>query len=108
MKILRLKDDRIGVLKDANLIVDVSDAIPHRAVKSPQQVIQLHPGDVIATGTFHEGLGPINPGDILEIEIEKLGRAKFSIKGTAPRKDTEWIPGVTPMAPAGPGGLTKV
>lgn len=71
--------------------------------------VLLQPGDVIATGTYHEGLGPINPGDALEIEIEKLGRAKFLIKGSTPRKDAEFIPGVTPMAPpTAPGGLTRV
>jgi 2-keto-4-pentenoate hydratase/2-oxohepta-3-ene-1,7-dioic acid hydratase in catechol pathway len=32
----------------------------------------LMPGDVIATGT-PAGVGPIQPGDIVEIEIEKIG-----------------------------------
>jgi len=66
----------------------------HMANRIPSQVswlsrfIQLHPGDVIATGTHHSGLGPINPGDVLEIEIERLGRARFFAKGNSPRKDT--------------------
>jgi 2-keto-4-pentenoate hydratase/2-oxohepta-3-ene-1,7-dioic acid hydratase in catechol pathway len=52
----------------------------HMAHKIPDQIawltrfVQLQPGDVIATGTYHLGLGPINDGDILEIEIEKMGR----------------------------------
>ncbi len=84
------------------------------AHKIPDQIawltrlVQLQPGDVIATGTYHEGLGPINNGDVLEIEIEKLGRAKFLIKGHGPRKDTEWLPGTSqPPAPQG-GRMTKV
>lgn len=32
----------------------------------------LEPGDIIATGT-PAGVGPINPGDIVEIEIEGIG-----------------------------------
>ena len=71
------------------------------AHKIPDQIawlskyVLLQPGDVIATGTYHEGLGPINGGEVLEIEIEKLGKTKFFIKGYGPRKDTEWLPGVS-------------
>lgn len=81
------------------------------AHKIPAQIawlsrfLQLQPGDVIATGTYHEGLGPINNGDVLEIEIEKMGRAKFFIKGQGPRKDAAWIPGVN-QPPT--GGMSKV
>ena len=55
----------------------------HMAHKIPELVswlsrfVQLQPGDVIATGTYHVGLGPMNDGDTLEIEIEKLGTARF-------------------------------
>lgn len=84
------------------------------AHKIPDQIawltkfVQLQPGDVIATGTYHEGLGPINDGETLEIEIEKMGRARFFIKGYGPRKDAEWMPGVSqPPQPAG-GRMTKV
>ena len=85
----------------------------HMAHKIPDQIawlsrfIQLQPADVIATGTYHEGLGPINGEDVLEIEIEKLGKCRFFIKGYGPRKDAEWLPGVT--QPAKPSGMmTKV
>ena len=60
--------------------------------------VQLQPGDVISLGVYHEGLGPINDGDVLEIEIEKLGKARFFVKGYGPRKDEEWNP------PRGGGG----
>ena len=83
------------------------------AHKIPDQIawltrlVQLQPGDVVATGTYHEGLGPINDGDVLEIEIEKMGRARFFIKGYGPRKDAEWLPGVSqPATP--PGGRMTV
>jgi 2-keto-4-pentenoate hydratase/2-oxohepta-3-ene-1,7-dioic acid hydratase in catechol pathway len=84
----------------------------HMAHPIPEQVawltqyIQLHPADVITTGTYHPGLGPLNDGDVLEIEIERLGRARFFAKGKGPRKDAEFMPGQTQM-PTG-GGFTRV
>ncbi len=38
-------------------------------------VMTLLPGDVIATGT-PEGVGPLKPGDIVEVKIEKIGTLK--------------------------------
>ena len=84
------------------------------AHKIPEQIawlsrfVRLEPGDVIATGTYHEGLGPINNGDVLEIEIEKMGKARFFIKGYGPRKDAEWMPGVSQPAPPAGGRMSKV
>lgn len=69
------------------------------AHKIPQQVawlsrfIQLQPGMLVATGTFHVGLGPINVGDTLEIEITGLGRARFFVTGDSPHKATGFQPG---------------
>lgn len=63
--------------------------------------IQLQPGDVVATGTFHTGLGPVNPGDDIVIEIEGLGRASFNVGGDSPRKEPEWVAGRN--APVKPG-----
>lgn len=46
------------------------------------QVMTLEPGDLIATGT-PEGVGPLVPGDTLEIEIEQIGRLAVGV--VAPR-----------------------
>lgn len=68
----------------------------HMAHSIPDQIAwltrftQLQPGDVIATGTYHEGLGPCNPGDVLHIEIEGLGRASFRVTGDGPPKNGPW------------------
>lgn len=72
------------------------------AHKIPKQVewlsrfIQLQPGTVVATGTHHDGLGPINVGDTLEIEITGLGRARFVVTGDSPHKDIGFRPGAQP------------
>ncbi len=38
-------------------------------------IMTLLPGDVIATGT-PSGIGPMNPGDVVEVRIEKIGTLK--------------------------------
>ncbi len=38
-------------------------------------VMTLEPGDVIATGT-PPGIGPLSPGDTIEIEVEGIGRLR--------------------------------
>ncbi len=44
-------------------------------------LMTLEPGDVISTGT-PEGIAPIHPGDVVEIEVEKIGilRNRVEIK----------------------------
>ncbi|MDP6451892.1 MAG: fumarylacetoacetate hydrolase family protein [SAR202 cluster bacterium] len=85
----------------------------HMAHNIPEQIAwatrfgQLEPGDVVATGTYHVGLGPLNPGDVLEIEIQGLGRARYFVKGSTPRKEIDFTPGITPVERP-PGGVTKV
>ncbi len=41
-------------------------------------VMALHPGDIIATGT-PAGVGPLQPGDNIEVTIEKLGTLKVHV-----------------------------
>ena len=36
-------------------------------------VMTLEPGDVLATGTHHEGLAPVQNGDEVRLQIERLG-----------------------------------
>lgn len=85
----------------------------HMANYIPEQIawatrfIGLRPGDVVATGTYHVGLGPLNDGDVLEIEIEGLGRARWFAKGFGPRKEIEFTPGIT-QVPRPEGGMTRV
>jgi 2-keto-4-pentenoate hydratase/2-oxohepta-3-ene-1,7-dioic acid hydratase in catechol pathway len=68
----------------------------HRIAKQVawlSRFVRLGPGDVVATGTYHEGLGPVNVGDTIEIEIGGLGRASFNVAGDSPRKAKGYQPG---------------
>lgn len=44
----------------------------HELVSFISGVMTLLPGDVVATGT-PSGIGPMNPGDTIEVRIEKVG-----------------------------------
>jgi 2-keto-4-pentenoate hydratase/2-oxohepta-3-ene-1,7-dioic acid hydratase in catechol pathway len=75
-----------GVEKQAattrDLIVDIPDMI---VVAS--SAVTLYPGDLIATGT-PAGVGPIQPGDRIDIEIEHVGAMTIMVaqgtRGTSP------------------------
>jgi 2-keto-4-pentenoate hydratase/2-oxohepta-3-ene-1,7-dioic acid hydratase in catechol pathway len=42
-------------------------------------IMTLRSGDVIACGTNHEGLGPLQDGDLGEIEIGGIGRMSMHV-----------------------------
>ena len=56
------------------------------------QYITLMPGDVVACGTHHMGLSPINDGDKVEVEVEGLERLSLSVRSFGERKTAEWRP----------------
>jgi 2-keto-4-pentenoate hydratase/2-oxohepta-3-ene-1,7-dioic acid hydratase in catechol pathway len=56
-----------------NMIFDV-----FKLVEFISGVMTLEHGDVIATGT-PAGVGPMNKGDIIEIEIEKVGTLRNKV-----------------------------
>ena len=76
--------------------------------------VLLQPGDVIATGTYHAGRDLLQDRDIVEIEIEKLGRAKFAVRRYRPQMDFREGAGAgkggVPMLPRPDDGvkITKV
>ena len=53
-------------------------------------ITTLQPGDIVSTGTNHVGLSPIQDGDVVDMEIEGLGRLTVNVedawKRTWPRK----------------------
>jgi len=52
---------------------------PAVIVSYVSQVMTLHPGDIILTGT-PEGVGPLQDGDIVEIEMEGIGVLRNSVE----------------------------
>jgi 2-keto-4-pentenoate hydratase/2-oxohepta-3-ene-1,7-dioic acid hydratase in catechol pathway len=47
-------------------------------VAAASQYFTLEPGDIVLTGT-PAGVGPLEPGDTLEMDIEHVGRFKSSV-----------------------------
>jgi 2-keto-4-pentenoate hydratase/2-oxohepta-3-ene-1,7-dioic acid hydratase in catechol pathway len=43
------------------------------------RMMTLHPGDLILTGT-PAGVGPLSPGDVVEVEIERVGVLRNAVK----------------------------
>jgi 2-keto-4-pentenoate hydratase/2-oxohepta-3-ene-1,7-dioic acid hydratase in catechol pathway len=54
---------------------DIADKI-----KFLSDVCTLNIGDFMACGTNHHGLGPLQDGDVVDIEIERIGRMTVNIK----------------------------
>jgi 2-keto-4-pentenoate hydratase/2-oxohepta-3-ene-1,7-dioic acid hydratase in catechol pathway len=67
-----------------DLIVDVPEMI---AMAS--SVMTLFPGDIIATGT-PAGVGPIAPGDTLEIEIDRVGAMRLAVEADTEGAHSVW------------------
>jgi 2-keto-4-pentenoate hydratase/2-oxohepta-3-ene-1,7-dioic acid hydratase in catechol pathway len=55
----------------------------HKIARCVEWVTSIHamePGDILAFGTNHRGLHPLQDGDQVEIETEGLGRLRFRIR----------------------------
>ena len=71
-----------------------TDDMEHRVpelVEFATKVMTLNSGDIISCGTNHEGLGNLQDGETVEIEIERIGR--MALKVHDPLKRT-WDRGV--------------
>ena len=66
MKILRFNDDRIGIIRDENRVVDVSEAIDHRVEKGPEQVIEEVIEQFEAYRPRFEEIAARSPGEPLD------------------------------------------
>ncbi len=59
-----------------------TDDMEHRVpelIEFVTKFMTLNTGDIIACGTNHEGLGALQDGDVVEIEIEKIGRMSLDV-----------------------------
>ena len=60
-----------------------TDDMEHRVpelVEFVTQFMTMNTGDVIACGTNHEGLGALQDGETVEMEIERIGRMTLTVK----------------------------
>jgi 2-keto-4-pentenoate hydratase/2-oxohepta-3-ene-1,7-dioic acid hydratase in catechol pathway len=60
-----------GALKQDSTTSDLIFSVA-RVIEVASRVMTLEPGDVITTGT-PSGVGPIMPGDRIDIEVEGIG-----------------------------------
>jgi 2-keto-4-pentenoate hydratase/2-oxohepta-3-ene-1,7-dioic acid hydratase in catechol pathway len=61
-----------GEVRQHGRAVDMIFGIP-TIIAAISRIMTLLPGDIIATGT-PEGVGPLRPGDVVEVEIPGVGR----------------------------------
>ncbi len=66
------------VQKQRGCLSDLIFPVP-KLLEYVAQFVSLEPGDVIATGT-PSGVGPLEPGDLVAIESEVLGRLANSVR----------------------------
>ena len=64
-----------GILRQNYSTSDMAHKIP-RVVEWASSIVTLEPGDIIAAGTNHWGLGCIQDGDEIEMEIDGLAKLK--------------------------------
>jgi 2-keto-4-pentenoate hydratase/2-oxohepta-3-ene-1,7-dioic acid hydratase in catechol pathway len=69
---------------------DLAHTIPE-SVEWATSIESVAPGDVLFMGTNHQGLGALQDGDKVEIEITGIGRMSFDVRDPSRRK---WPTGV--------------
>ena len=94
-----------GVLKQNFNTDDMGHQIA-RCVEFITSIHTLEPGDILATGTNHRGLNPFQDGDVVELEVEGLGRLSFNISDDLKRgwgrethleREEKGLPGSAPQ-----------
>ncbi len=79
-----------GALRQDFPTSDMGHKIP-RCVEWCSGVTTLEPGDIISTGTNHQGLGAMQNGDLIEMEVQGLERLTVHVKDPLKR---EWPRGI--------------
>jgi 2-keto-4-pentenoate hydratase/2-oxohepta-3-ene-1,7-dioic acid hydratase in catechol pathway len=58
---------------------DMEHLVPE-LVEFASGIMTLNSGDVIACGTNHEGLGPLQDGEVVDFEIRGIGRMRLDVR----------------------------
>ncbi|MBI2887694.1 MAG: fumarylacetoacetate hydrolase family protein [Chloroflexi bacterium] len=78
-----------GLRQDYNTD-DMARQIP-QSIEWFSSYLTVNPGDVLFTGTNHQGIGALQDGDQVEMEIQGVGRFGFSVSDALKRR---WPKGV--------------
>jgi 2,4-diketo-3-deoxy-L-fuconate hydrolase len=65
----------------SRLVLNVPALIEHVA-----SVMTLHPGDVIFSGTPPKSVGPVQPGDLMHAQMDRIGEMSVAVRGGPGRK----------------------
>src|SRR5438093_10019091 len=57
---------------------DMEHPVPE-LIEFATAIMTLNSGDVIACGTNHEGLGPLQDGEVVDFEIQHIGRMRLNV-----------------------------
>ena len=68
-----------GAVKQDFNTSDMAHKIP-RCIEWVSSIHALEPGDVLATGTNHRGLSSFQDGDVVELEVEGMGRLCINVR----------------------------
>lgn len=79
-----------GELRQDYSTSDMGHKIPE-TIEWATSIATFNPGDMLSLGTNHQGLGPLQQGSRVEMEIEGLGRLHLSVTDGMGR---EWPKGV--------------
>jgi 2-keto-4-pentenoate hydratase/2-oxohepta-3-ene-1,7-dioic acid hydratase in catechol pathway len=85
---IRLRVD--GELRGNYNTDDLAHSIPE-SIEWATAISAVSPGDVLFMGTNHQGLGAMQDGDTIEIEIDRVGSMSFGVKDPLQRR---WNRGV--------------
>jgi 2,4-diketo-3-deoxy-L-fuconate hydrolase len=77
----------------ARLVLGIEALVEHTA-----SIMTLHPGDVIFSGTPPASVGPVVPGDVMEVTMDGLGAMTVKVSGGPGRKTP--LDGMEPAHPA--------
>ena len=69
---------------------DMEHLVPE-LVEWASRIMTLNSGDVIACGTNHEGLGPLQDGEVVDFEIHGVGRMRLDVRDPLKRS---WEKGI--------------
>jgi 2-keto-4-pentenoate hydratase/2-oxohepta-3-ene-1,7-dioic acid hydratase in catechol pathway len=69
---------------------DMEHLVPE-LVEFATAIMTLNSGDLIACGTNHEGLGPLQDGEVVDFEIHGIGRMRLHVRDPLERS---WEKGI--------------